>query len=131
MEYAMQRLLHIFATKITPAQSMKLFTAPKSAKRSWTEHYLYLVAVSEACGGADNLVQDNIVHYADPAMRVSMLARLNLMRTDYLRQTEELALLRSQRRLNCVEKWAETSSTTCKVPSQTHASVIRAGKQGI
>ena len=83
---------------------MKLFTAPKSAKRSWTEHYLYLVAVSEACGGADNLVQDNIVHYADPAMRVSMLARLNLMRTDYLRQTEELALLRSQRRLKCVEK---------------------------
>uniref|UniRef100_A0AAV1T532 Integrase catalytic domain-containing protein n=1 Tax=Peronospora matthiolae TaxID=2874970 RepID=A0AAV1T532_9STRA len=91
LEHAMQRLLHTFATKITPAQSMKLFTAAKSPKRSWTEHYLYLVAVSEACGGADNLVQDNIVHYADPAMRVSMLARLNLTRFDYLRQAEELA----------------------------------------
>ena len=87
----MQRLLHTFATKITPAQSMQIFTAPKSSKRSWTEHYLYLVAVSEACGGADNLVQDNIVHYADPSMRVSMLARLNLTRIDYLRQAEELA----------------------------------------
>eukprot|EP00644_Phytophthora_capsici_P017110 jgi/Phyca11/46259/gw1.96.28.1 len=71
----MQRLLHTFATKITPAQSMKIFTAPKSAKRSWTEHYLYLVAVSEACGGAENLVLDNIVHYAEPGMRVSMLRR--------------------------------------------------------
>jgi len=91
LEHAMQRLLHTFATKITPAQSMKMFTAPKSAKRSWTEHYLYLVAVSEACGGAENLVLDNIVHYAEPAMRVSMLSRLNLSRTDYLRQAEELA----------------------------------------
>ena len=52
---------------------------------------MYLVAVSEACGGADNLVQDNIVHYADPSMRVSMLASLNLTRIDYLRQAEELA----------------------------------------
>jgi hypothetical protein len=91
LEHAMQRLLHTFATKITPAQSMKMFTAPKSAKRSWTEHYLYLVAVSEACGGVENLMLDNIVHYAEPGMRVSMLLRLNLSRTDYLRQAEELA----------------------------------------
>ena len=49
------------------------------------------MAVSKSCGGADNLVQDNIVHYADPSMRVSMLARLNLTRIDYLRQAEELA----------------------------------------
>uniref|UniRef100_A0AAV1TYK1 Uncharacterized protein n=1 Tax=Peronospora matthiolae TaxID=2874970 RepID=A0AAV1TYK1_9STRA len=35
LEHAMQRLLHTFATKITPQQSMKIFTAPKSSKRSW------------------------------------------------------------------------------------------------
>ncbi|POM58937.1 Mitochondrial Carrier (MC) Family [Phytophthora palmivora] len=91
LEHAMQRLLHTFATKITPAQSMKMFTAQKNAKRSWTEHCLYLVAISEACRRADNLVLDNIVHYADPAMCVSMLSRLKLNRTDYLLQTEELA----------------------------------------
>jgi hypothetical protein len=73
---------YTFETKSTPAQCMTMFTAPKSAKRSWTEHYLYLVAVSEAYGGAESLVQDNIVHYA---MRVSMLSRLNLSRTDYIR----------------------------------------------
>ena len=61
----MQRLLHTFATKITPAQKMKLFTAPKSAKKCWKEHYMYLAAVSEVCEGANNPVQDNIVHYAD------------------------------------------------------------------
>ena len=91
LEYAMQRLLQTFSTKITPAQSMKLFTAAKSPQRSWTEHFLYLTAVSDACGGADNLVLDNIVHYADPAIRTTMLSRLNLNRIDYLRQAEELA----------------------------------------
>ena len=90
LDHAKQRLLHTLATKISPAQSMKIFTAPKSPKRSWTDHYLYLVAVSEACGGADNMVQDNIVHYADHSMRESMLERLNFTCIDYLRQAQEL-----------------------------------------
>nr|CCA24596.1 conserved hypothetical protein [Albugo laibachii Nc14] len=68
LEHAIQRMFQTFSTRITPAQ-----------------------IVSEACGGADNLVLDNAVHYADPTMRVTMLSRLNLARTDYLRQTEELA----------------------------------------
>uniref|UniRef100_M4C2A9 RxLR effector candidate protein n=1 Tax=Hyaloperonospora arabidopsidis (strain Emoy2) TaxID=559515 RepID=M4C2A9_HYAAE len=61
LEHAIQRLLHTFATKITLAQSMKLFTAAKIPKSSWTEHYFYLVAVSKACGRADNLLQDSIL----------------------------------------------------------------------
>lgn len=91
LEHAMQRLLQTFATKITPAQSMKLFTALKSPQRNWTEHYLYLTAVSDACGGAESLVLDNIVHYADPSMRMTMLSRLDIHRIDYLRRAEELA----------------------------------------
>lgn len=35
------------------------------------------------------MVLDNIFHYGDPALRVSMLSRI--ARTDYLRQAEELA----------------------------------------
>lgn len=62
LEHAMQRLLQTFLTKITSIQSMKLFTAAKSLQQSWTEHFLYLTAVSDACGGADNIVLDNIVH---------------------------------------------------------------------
>lgn len=87
----MQLLLHAFATKINPAQSMKLFTAPKSSRRSWTEPFLYLTAMSDACGGADHLVLDNIVHCAGPAMQMTMLSRLDLHRQDSLRQAEELA----------------------------------------
>uniref|UniRef100_A0AAV1VL66 CCHC-type domain-containing protein n=1 Tax=Peronospora matthiolae TaxID=2874970 RepID=A0AAV1VL66_9STRA len=89
--HAMQRLLQSSTTKISPAQSLKLFTAPKASHRKWTDHFLYLTAVSDACGGADNLVLDNIVHYADPHMRTTMLSRLDFHRTDYLRQAEELA----------------------------------------
>ncbi|CAI5727351.1 unnamed protein product [Peronospora destructor] len=46
----MQRLLQTFNNKISPAQSMKLFTAPKANHRSWTDHFLYLTAVSDAAG---------------------------------------------------------------------------------
>ena len=59
---------------------MKMITSAKSPRMSWTEHYLYLGVVSDACGSEENLVLDNIVHYADPSMRVSMLSRLNLAR---------------------------------------------------
>lgn len=84
LEHAMQHLLRTLATKITPAQIMKMYTATKSLKRSWTVHYLYLMAVSEVCGSADNLVHEIIAHYADPSMRVPMLARLSLTRVDQL-----------------------------------------------
>nr|CCA20970.1 conserved hypothetical protein [Albugo laibachii Nc14] len=56
LEHATQRLLHTFATKLTRAHSIKMFTATKSPARSWTEHYLYLVTVSEACGESENPV---------------------------------------------------------------------------
>ena len=94
------------------AQTIDLFIPPKSVSRTWTEHYLYLFAVRGAGGGADNLVQDNIVQYVDPAMRVSMLARLNLMRTDYLRQADSWHTSRSQRKFNFLGEWDETSSVT-------------------
>uniref|UniRef100_A0AAV1T185 LAGLIDADG endonuclease n=1 Tax=Peronospora matthiolae TaxID=2874970 RepID=A0AAV1T185_9STRA len=91
LEHTMQRMLKTFTTKISPAQSMKLSTAPKATHRNWTDHFLYLTAISDACGGTNNLVLDNIVHYADPRMRTTMLSKLNTNRLDYLRQTEELA----------------------------------------
>ena len=86
----MQRILQTFSTKITPAQSMKLFTVPKAVDRSWKYHFLYLTAVSDACGGAENLVLQKIVHNADPSARMMMLSRLEIHRIDYLRQAEEL-----------------------------------------
>lgn len=77
----MQRMIHTFATKITPVQSMNMFAAAISPNRSWIEYYSYLVAVSEWYDGAGNLVLDNIVQYAEPSMRFLMLVRLNLIRT--------------------------------------------------
>ncbi|CAI5727522.1 unnamed protein product [Hyaloperonospora brassicae] len=43
---------------------MKLSSQRKDPKRSWPEHFLYLVAVGDARGGADELVLDNIVNFA-------------------------------------------------------------------
>lgn len=91
LEHTMQRMLQMVTTKISPAQSVKLFTAPKAPQINYTDHFLCLTAVSDACGGADSLVLDNIVHYADPHMRTTTLSRLNIHRVDHLRQAEELA----------------------------------------
>ena len=103
LEHAMQMLLQTFNIKMTSAQSMKLFTANKSSQRNWTDHFVYLTAVRDACGGADNLVLDNIVHYAYPTMRTTLLSRLNLNRVDYLRQAEEL------------EQFAQSTETDVRV----------------
>ena len=55
--YIMEKMLSTFQTQLTPAQSMKLFSARKSANRTWPEHYLYLLAIAEAVGGrADSLM---------------------------------------------------------------------------
>ncbi|KAG3242697.1 hypothetical protein PI124_g12484 [Phytophthora idaei] len=85
-------MLKAFKTNITPAQTMKLFTAPKDGRLKWPEHYIYLVAVSEACGGGvDYLILNNIVQYASADLRTVLMAKVDAARTDYLQQAEELA----------------------------------------
>ena len=91
LAHVMERLHQTFKTNITASQSMKLFTAKKDSKRSWPEHYLYLVAVSDACGGADAQVLDNIVHYASSELHTVLMAKYDGNRVDYLTQAEELA----------------------------------------
>uniref|UniRef100_A0AAV1TQY3 CCHC-type domain-containing protein n=1 Tax=Peronospora matthiolae TaxID=2874970 RepID=A0AAV1TQY3_9STRA len=76
LEYILEQLLLTFKTTITASQAMNLFMAKKETRRTWAEHFLFMVAVSEARGGADLLVIDNIY---DPT------------RVDYLRHAEELA----------------------------------------
>lgn len=68
-----------------------MFTTAKRVEKRCIGHYLYFLAVSEACGVASNLVLDSIVHYGDLEMPVTMLSRLNVARTEYLRQGTELA----------------------------------------
>ncbi|KAG2996003.1 hypothetical protein PC121_g20295 [Phytophthora cactorum] len=92
LQYVMEKMLEAFTTNLTPAQAMKLFTAPKDAKRTWPEYYMYLVAISEACGGgADYLVLNNVVHYAFADLRTVLMAKVDGTRQDYLQQAEELA----------------------------------------
>uniref|UniRef100_A0AAV1TGU4 CCHC-type domain-containing protein n=1 Tax=Peronospora matthiolae TaxID=2874970 RepID=A0AAV1TGU4_9STRA len=91
LQYVMQRMLDTFKTTITAAQAMKLFTTRKEGKRSWPEHYLYLVAVSDAAGGAEQQVLDNIVRYASPELSTILMAKYETHRVDYLVHAEELA----------------------------------------
>ncbi|GAB9471347.1 unnamed protein product, partial [Globisporangium polare] len=91
LEHVMERLHLTFKTTITSAQSTKLLTAKKDPKRSWPEHFLYLVAVSDATGGAEALVLENIVQYASLELRHVMMAKYDHNRIDFLCHAEELA----------------------------------------
>uniref|UniRef100_A0AAV1UYM7 Uncharacterized protein n=1 Tax=Peronospora matthiolae TaxID=2874970 RepID=A0AAV1UYM7_9STRA len=87
----MEQLLRTFKTSITASQAMKLIMAKKDARRTWAEHFLYMVAVSEARGGADSPVLDNIVQHATPELMNEMRSKYEPTRLDYLRHAEELA----------------------------------------
>jgi hypothetical protein len=91
LQYVMEKMLDAFKTTITPAQAMKLFTAPKDSKRSWSEHYMYVVAISEATGNSDYMVLTNIVQYASAELRTVLMAKVDQSRTDFLTHAEELA----------------------------------------
>ena len=88
--YAMNRMLEVYRTSIASSQAVQLFLAPKDPKRSWAEHYMYLVAVSEAAGGKDDMVVENIVKYASPSLRSVLMSRYNPRRFDFLAHAEEL-----------------------------------------
>ena len=91
IQYVMQRMLYTIKTTITAAQVMKLFTTKKENKRSWPEHYLYLVTVSDAAGGAEQQVLDSIVRYASPELSTILMAKYDTHHMDYLVHAEELA----------------------------------------
>ncbi|KAE9350365.1 hypothetical protein PF008_g6485 [Phytophthora fragariae] len=63
LQYAVERMLDAFIMNITPAQAMKLFTAPKGSK-----------------GG-----------YASVQLRTVLMTNVHHSRADYLQHTEELA----------------------------------------
>ena len=60
---------------MTQAQETKLLTAIKDTKRSWPEHFSYLVAVSDVTGGAEEIVLENIVQYASTDLRHVLTAK--------------------------------------------------------
>ncbi|KAE9003765.1 hypothetical protein PR001_g17890 [Phytophthora rubi] len=57
LQYVMERMLDAFKTNITPAQAMKLFTAPNDTKRSGPEHF----AATHGVDGQGGPVADRLL----------------------------------------------------------------------
>ncbi|CAI5727526.1 unnamed protein product [Hyaloperonospora brassicae] len=70
---------------------MKLSSQRKDPKRSWPEHFLYLVAVGDARGGADELVLDNIVNFASAKLALVLKEKYDPNRVEHNRPAEDLA----------------------------------------
>ena len=56
LDYIISQLLVTFKTMIAVSQSMQHFMTKKEAKRTWSEHFLYMVVVRDARGGSYLLV---------------------------------------------------------------------------
>ncbi|OWZ00573.1 hypothetical protein PHMEG_00028205, partial [Phytophthora megakarya] len=92
LQFAKEKMLEAFRRSITPAQAMDLLVEPKSSKRSWPEHYMYLLAVLDACGTlSDYMVVGSIVQYAVPSMKLVLMAKVDGTRMDHLQHAEEIA----------------------------------------
>ena len=70
----MEQLHLTFKTTSTAGQVMKLFMIKEEARRTWAEHFLYMVTVRDARGGADSLMLDNIENHASPELMNVMRA---------------------------------------------------------
>ena len=128
LDYVMCQLLATFKTTITASQAMKLFMQKKDSKRTWAEHYLYMVAVSDESGGADSLVLDNIVHHASPELMNVMRAKYDPTRVDYLRHAEDLAHFAQSIELGSGAIGCEVIAA--HVDSKRHAHLLRMRHSG-
>jgi hypothetical protein len=74
----MIKMGNAYRVHLSVEQVVAIFQRPKPKGRSWGEHYIYLVEVSNASGGLLNLVLESIVKYAAPDMRQMLMARTDL-----------------------------------------------------
>lgn len=95
-------------------QGMKLFGAKKDPLRSWKEYFLYLSALMMATNASPALVLENIVKYADPDLRHSLMAKCDITRPDPLQQANELVV------------WAQTMSDEDRAMNHVGRDVVNA-----
>nr|CCA27600.1 AlNc14C584G12215 [Albugo laibachii Nc14] len=57
---------------------------------SWRDHILLLSAVSEAVGGADDMLLESVIKYVHPEFKQALMARVDTNRFDSKRQAGEL-----------------------------------------
>ena len=101
-----------FKTTITASQAIKLFMQKKYSKRTWAEHYLYMVAVSDAREDVDSRVLNNVVHHASPELINVMRAKYDSTRVDYYVTPNSWRALRSRLSLAEVQLDAKSSLHT-------------------
>ncbi|KAE9123070.1 hypothetical protein PF007_g7210 [Phytophthora fragariae] len=86
----MEQMNAAFRVNISNRQAMKLLSSKKESTRTWNDHFLYLNAVMNASGASPTLVLENVVKYADPELKLAMMAKYDPARPDPLQQASEL-----------------------------------------
>jgi len=96
LEYVMIRMDETYRVHLTTEQSVELFLKPKPKNRSWCDHLTYLVEISHAAGGQDEMVLTSIMKYAAPELRTVLMARAGSHQGNPLLEAERLANIAQQ-----------------------------------
>ncbi|KAE9042893.1 hypothetical protein PR002_g3671 [Phytophthora rubi] len=88
--FIMEQMNAAFRVNISNRQAMKLLSSKKESTRTWNDHFLYLNAVMNASGASPTLVLENVVKYADPELKLAMMAKYDPARPDPLQQASEM-----------------------------------------
>jgi hypothetical protein len=90
LDYVLDQMELVFSKRFTAIQTADLFKAKKAGNRTWSQHFLYLVALCKATGAHKSLILENMVLHATVDVRLSaaLLSRWNTEftaagRTDY------------------------------------------------
>ncbi|GMF17252.1 unnamed protein product [Phytophthora lilii] len=69
---------------------MRLLSARKKSSRTWNDHFLYLNALMSATLTSSTLVLENGVKYANPDLKLAVMAKYDPTWPDVLQQASEL-----------------------------------------
>ncbi|POM57760.1 Mitochondrial Carrier (MC) Family, partial [Phytophthora palmivora] len=88
--FVMEQMNAAFRVNISNQQAMRMFSARKESSRTWNDHFLYLNALMGATNASPSLVLENVVKYAEPDLKIAMMAKYDPTRPDSLQQASEL-----------------------------------------
>ncbi|GMF49321.1 unnamed protein product [Phytophthora fragariaefolia] len=88
--FVMEQMNAAFRVNISNQQAMRMFSARKENSRTWNDHLLYVNALMGATNASPSLVLENVVKYADPDLKIAMMAKYDPTRPDPLQQASEL-----------------------------------------
>ncbi|KAE9349449.1 hypothetical protein PR003_g5885 [Phytophthora rubi] len=88
--FASEQMNATFTVRLSMQDAAVMFTTPKDTARSWTYHFLYLIALMRPTDASPAMVLQNIIYHASPRFSLTLLGRYNETWPDLMLHAQEL-----------------------------------------